>query len=172
MIQKNCAILILGLTATVMLTTAGIAENMFCTQEAKICPDGSAVGRTGPHCEFAPCPDPPLQRAEPTPAGQNSGIVGKVLLGPRCPVIRPDREEECVDQPYRATFVVVTRDAMREVARFDSSADGTFKVIVPPGDYSIVPTPGSPPYPHCGHFVKVEPNTFTEVIVRCDTGIR
>lgn len=28
-----------------------------CTEEAKICPDGSAVGRTGPNCEFAPCPD-------------------------------------------------------------------------------------------------------------------
>lgn len=27
-----------------------------CTQEAKICPDGTAVGRTGPNCEFAPCP--------------------------------------------------------------------------------------------------------------------
>ena len=28
-----------------------------CTQEAKVCPDGSAVGRTGPNCEFAPCPN-------------------------------------------------------------------------------------------------------------------
>jgi len=27
-----------------------------CTMDAKICPDGSAVGRTGPNCEFAPCP--------------------------------------------------------------------------------------------------------------------
>jgi len=27
-----------------------------CTEEAKICPDGSAVGRGGPDCEFAPCP--------------------------------------------------------------------------------------------------------------------
>jgi hypothetical protein len=27
-----------------------------CTQEAKICPDGSSVGRTGPNCEFAACP--------------------------------------------------------------------------------------------------------------------
>jgi tryptophan-rich sensory protein len=27
-----------------------------CTMEAKLCPDGSAVGRTGPNCEFAPCP--------------------------------------------------------------------------------------------------------------------
>ena len=29
-----------------------------CTLEARICPDGTAVGRTGPNCEFAPCPDP------------------------------------------------------------------------------------------------------------------
>ncbi len=27
-----------------------------CTQEAKQCPDGSYVGRTGPNCEFAACP--------------------------------------------------------------------------------------------------------------------
>ncbi|MCK9360821.1 hypothetical protein M0Q28_01160 [Patescibacteria group bacterium] len=27
-----------------------------CTMEAKQCPDGSYVGRTGPRCEFAPCP--------------------------------------------------------------------------------------------------------------------
>jgi len=27
-----------------------------CTQEAKLCSDGSAVGRTGPNCEFSACP--------------------------------------------------------------------------------------------------------------------
>jgi len=27
-----------------------------CTQEAKLCPDGSYVGRTGPNCEFQACP--------------------------------------------------------------------------------------------------------------------
>ena len=27
-----------------------------CTAEAKLCPDGSSVGRTGPKCEFADCP--------------------------------------------------------------------------------------------------------------------
>jgi hypothetical protein len=26
-----------------------------CTMEAKLCPDGSYVGRTGPKCEFTPC---------------------------------------------------------------------------------------------------------------------
>jgi len=29
-----------------------------CTMEAKICPDGTSVGRTGPNCEFAACPQP------------------------------------------------------------------------------------------------------------------
>lgn len=27
-----------------------------CTMDAKICPDGSSVGRSGSNCEFAPCP--------------------------------------------------------------------------------------------------------------------
>src|SRR5690606_15766262 len=33
-------------------------QQVACTQEAMICPDGTAVGRTGPRCEFAPCPTP------------------------------------------------------------------------------------------------------------------
>ena len=28
---------------------------VFCTQDAKQCPDGSYVSRQGPNCEFAPC---------------------------------------------------------------------------------------------------------------------
>lgn len=31
-------------------------EPVACTTEAKICPDGTAVGRIGPNCEFAECP--------------------------------------------------------------------------------------------------------------------
>ena len=34
----------------------GEPEQVFCTQDAKLCPDGSYVGRTGPKCEFAKCP--------------------------------------------------------------------------------------------------------------------
>lgn len=36
--------------------TSKTQENTFCTQDAKICPDGSYVSRTAPNCEFAPCP--------------------------------------------------------------------------------------------------------------------
>lgn len=31
-------------------------DQVMCTMDAKICPDGTGVGRTGPNCEFAPCP--------------------------------------------------------------------------------------------------------------------
>jgi hypothetical protein len=34
----------------------GGPQQIGCTMEAKICPDGSVVGRSGPRCEFAPCP--------------------------------------------------------------------------------------------------------------------
>lgn len=49
-----------GFITTLFLTKTkipGVAE-IACMAEAKICPDGSAVGRTGPHCAFAPCPEP------------------------------------------------------------------------------------------------------------------
>ncbi len=35
---------------------SGQKSQVACTMEAKLCPDGSSVGRTGPSCEFAPCP--------------------------------------------------------------------------------------------------------------------
>jgi len=31
-------------------------EQVVCTADAKMCPDGSFVGRMGPNCEFARCP--------------------------------------------------------------------------------------------------------------------
>lgn len=34
----------------------GAPKTVQCTMEAKLCSDGSAVGRTGPNCEFAKCP--------------------------------------------------------------------------------------------------------------------
>lgn len=33
-----------------------ISKSYACTEEAKMCPDGSYVGRVGPNCEFSPCP--------------------------------------------------------------------------------------------------------------------
>jgi hypothetical protein len=36
-----------------------------CTLEAKLCPDGTSVGRTGPDCAFAPCPGASASSASP-----------------------------------------------------------------------------------------------------------
>ncbi len=36
--------------------SAGGNTTTVCTMDAKMCPDGSYVGRTGPNCEFALCP--------------------------------------------------------------------------------------------------------------------
>ncbi|HTK83644.1 MAG TPA: hypothetical protein VL625_01035 [Patescibacteria group bacterium] len=48
-----------------------------CTMDAKKCPDGSWVSRTGPNCEFAPCPgeksDEGTDGGEDDGAGNSSG---------------------------------------------------------------------------------------------------
>jgi len=33
-----------------------LGEPVACTMDAFICPDGTALGRTGPNCTFPPCP--------------------------------------------------------------------------------------------------------------------
>lgn len=44
-------------------TSSIVPENpVSCTMEAKICPDGSSVGRSEPKCEFAPCPELKTQK--------------------------------------------------------------------------------------------------------------
>ncbi len=54
------ALLFLGLTigGYVLWPQGGSSTSgpTACTEEAKICLDGSTVGRTGPDCEFAACP--------------------------------------------------------------------------------------------------------------------
>jgi hypothetical protein len=39
-------------------STSSNNNEVFCTQDAKQCPDGSWVGRIGPKCEFASCAQP------------------------------------------------------------------------------------------------------------------
>ena len=56
---------IAGALIIIVLAVAGLYRfnldkqnnSVACTMEAKLCPDGSAVGRSGPNCEFAACPE-------------------------------------------------------------------------------------------------------------------
>lgn len=50
-------VLVLGFWSQFRTTNIGGGPYQACTMEAKICPDGTAVGRSGPNCEFAACPD-------------------------------------------------------------------------------------------------------------------
>lgn len=51
-----------------------------CTMDAKICPDGSAVGRQGPNCEFAPCPVQNEEQEIRVSAPQQNGEIGLPLV--------------------------------------------------------------------------------------------
>lgn len=58
MTKDLIVLIIIAILATVMYIISGYpkTQTVACTQEALICPDGSAVGRSGPNCAFAPCP--------------------------------------------------------------------------------------------------------------------
>ncbi|MEW6035629.1 MAG: hypothetical protein AB1529_03380 [Candidatus Micrarchaeota archaeon] len=65
---------ILTVLAVILVILAGCAQQAppsdnttACTMEAKICPDGTAVGRTGQNCEFAPCPEVKGNESNVTP---------------------------------------------------------------------------------------------------------
>lgn len=70
----GCALLVGGVVyfSAMQAPDARVA----CTMEAKLCPDGSAVGRTGPNCEFAPCPEPAAPAAAaPAPEAKTTKTV-------------------------------------------------------------------------------------------------
>ena len=71
-----------------------VAGPLGCSAEAKVCPDGTAVGRTGPHCEFAACPQVVPAETESTNAALTERIFTHgihitplaVVGDSRCPV--------------------------------------------------------------------------------------
>lgn len=61
------ALVVLGGLAFVFVRSGEqVPAPIACTEEAKICPDGSAVGRTGLNCEFAACPTAGTPTSTPT----------------------------------------------------------------------------------------------------------
>jgi hypothetical protein len=143
--------------------------NTACTQEAKLCPDGSYVGRTGPDCEFAACPTAPTA---PSATSTDSGIRGKVTLGPTCPVERIPPDPNCADRPYQTLVAIFhASDPVHAIVLTHSDASGTFSASLPPGEYTL--GAGESDLPRCDHpQVTVAPQTFTTTTISCDTGIR
>jgi hypothetical protein len=103
----------------------------------------------------------------PTPT--DSGVEGRVFIGPMCPVVKIG--EECPDQPYQAVLTVNSPKGER-IVQVQTEADGTFKIPLPPGDYILHPeSPNVMPFAQEQSFT-VEAGKFTQVIVNYDSGIR
>ena len=77
-------IVALCIVGSLVFTTiqSGPPQAQACTMEAKICPDGTAVRRTGPHCEFAACPlSDMLSKYEGVITAGNPGLPqGELIL--------------------------------------------------------------------------------------------
>ncbi|MFH1194003.1 MAG: hypothetical protein V1661_03335 [bacterium] len=146
-----------------------------CTMEAKLCPNGSYVGSTGPNCEFTACPSTPPATSTGTGGSilpYDSGIRGTIILGPICPVQRIPPDPNCADKPYQ-TRVTIFRsgDLQNPFVFVDSDANGTFSASLPPGKYTL--RAGENILPRCDRpQVTIGPQTFTSIIITCDTGIR
>lgn len=132
------------------------APNIGCTEEAKLCPDGSAVGRIGPNCEFAPCPPsmpPPVPgetqpvtpgpKPAPAPIGGDSdthgckGSAGYSWCEAKQKCLR-SWEEECV------AGVACTMEAKQ-------CPDGSYVGRTPPTcEFTPCPTPTPAPTPVSG----------------------
>ncbi len=110
----------------------------------------------------------PLFQWEAAAAG-DSGIEGQALAGPVCPVERSDRP--CPDRPYQAQVTVLDSQGS-EVTRFQTDAEGRFRVPLSPGTYRLRPeSPGI--RPRAGEqTVTVRTGQFTAVTIHYDTGIR
>ncbi len=107
--------------------------------------------------------------ASATSRPPDSGVRGRVLYGPTCPVQRPG---QTCERPYRATLVFRREPGNRLALRLRTAADGRFTAHLTPGRYRLEPRNGNP-YPQARSVtVSVHPGSFTRVTVRYDSGIR
>ena len=105
------------------------------------------------------------------PAGSGNGVEGTVLLGPLCPVERAD--SPCPPKPIAAEITVTTR-AGQTVTSGVSGSDGTYRIALSPGNFSLTArAPGS------GAFGVSKPvdvvvvlGRYTHVDLMVDSGIR
>lgn len=103
----------------------------------------------------------------------NSGVQGKVMLGPTCPVMRDPPDPQCADRPYQTTVTIFrSSDTTHPYATTKSAADGSFKFSLPPGQY-VLTAQGGQMLPRCNETsVTVGPSGYVTQDISCDTGIR
>ncbi len=108
--------------------------------------------------------------SSPPSARTGSGIEGRTVIGPVCPVARAN--QPCPDRPYPAT-VTILGVGDRPVAQAHSDAHGQFRVDLPAGTYTLVPlSPDKYPRPPQPQSVTVAATGYVSVTLTYDSGIR
>lgn len=103
------------------------------------------------------------------PGDGASGIRGRALAGPQCPV--EVAGSPCPDAPWEGTVVAIDA-ASGDRHSVETDADGRFELALAPGTYEItIDVESSPPFAK-PQSVSVEAGAFTDVTVAVDTGIR
>ena len=99
-----------------------------------------------------------------------SGVRGVVTAGPQCPVVV--QGSPCPDRPWSGIVRVTTPDG-DWVGVVYTHAHGGFTIDLEPGSYEVLPVTdqGRPPNASSEEVV-VDADTFTEVTLVVDTGIR
>lgn len=91
-------------------------DGVACTMEAKECPDGSYVGRSGPNCEFAACPTVVENPDEPV---SSDDMVVCTMDAKQCPdgsyVGRVGPDCSFAPCPTAQTQAIVCADSSRNV---------------------------------------------------------
>jgi hypothetical protein len=120
----------------------------------------------------------PVPSGVPGPGGSSGGVVpggtgiqGRVLAGPTCPVVTVN-DPSCNDRPVAGATILVLDIRGAEVARLLTDANGNYAVALPSGPYTIEPQPVD------GFMRVAEPVAVTvgdgvaSVDLAYDTGIR
>jgi len=108
-------------------------------------------------------------------SGAHSGIAGRVLEGPTCPVERVPPQPGCAPRPLEATLRIRRAGSSSRGQLVRSGADGRFRIALRPGVYVVqgLSRNGSPfPRPPGPRRVSVSPGRYTHMTVNYDTGIR
>jgi hypothetical protein len=101
-----------------------------------------------------------------------SGIHGVAVSAPAHAVQKPG---EATTTPVANAVVVVRSSDNREVARVTTDKDGKFRVHLPPGEYTLVPSPPdrASRYPKADpQTIKVSSGKMEDIKIEYDSGIR
>jgi hypothetical protein len=105
----------------------------------------------------------------------DSGIAGRIVAGPTCPVERVPPDPQCAPRPLAASLRIHPAGKRGPVETTRSAANGRFSIRLAPGAYVVTPLArrGSPfPRPPRPSQVTVRAGRFTRVTITYDTGIR